>query len=69
MQKKLSYSDLEPYGTIWNHMEPYETQTRGKTRPKNLSYSDLEPYGSIWNRLDTSHKIMEDLLVARNFLF
>ena len=40
---------MEPYGTIWNHMEPYGTLTRGKTRPRKLSYSDLEPYGTIWN--------------------
>ncbi len=51
-RKKLSYSDLEPYGTTWYHMEPYGTLTRGKRRPKKLSYSDLEPYGTIWNHME-----------------
>ena len=45
MQKKVSYSDLEPYGTIWNHMEPYGTLPRGKRRQKKSSYADLESYG------------------------
>ena len=47
--KKISYSDLERYGTIWNNMEPYGTLPRGKWMKKKLSYSDLEPYGTIWN--------------------
>ncbi len=52
MQKKLSYLDLEPYGTIWNHIEPLETLDRGKTGHKKLNYSDLEPYGTIWNHIE-----------------
>ncbi len=29
MPKKLSYSVLEPYGTIWNHMETFLEVKRG----------------------------------------
>ncbi len=46
-QKTLSYSNLEPYGTIGNHMKPYGTLTRGEKKPKKLCYSDLETYGTI----------------------
>ena len=50
---------MEPYGTIWNHKEPYGTLPRGERRPKKSSYSDLESYGTIWNHMEPLLEVVE----------
>ena len=47
---------MEPYGTIWNPMEPYRTLPRGKRRQKKIKslrfgiiWNHMEPYETIWN--------------------
>ena len=50
--KKLSYSDLEPYGTIWNHMEPFLELKRGTKNQITQIWNNKGPYGTILNHME-----------------
>ncbi len=59
MQKKLSYSDLEPYGTIWNHMEPYGTIWNPNYWWIDAEKSKLLRFGTIWNHMEPFLQVKE----------
>ncbi len=43
---------MEPYGTIWNHVEPFLEVKGGQENQVTQIWNHMEPYGTIWNHIE-----------------